>query len=294
MSVLVTGAAGRLGRVLMPTLRAAGVAVRATDQRTEPGWGDALQLADLSAPAQVAPLMEGVDTLVHLGNVPGVGLRGSLATLNLNSTINATVFHAALAAGVGKVIFASSIQVIAGEDDPTQPRQPPQQIAYLPLDSDSPARPTNGYALSKYFGEVMLREQLAPAGVRCVAVRFPWLSPDDDGPVEVSGEPKPQYRDYRGTRWAQCHAQLTMSDAADLVLALLRADLPGFRVYLPAVSRIRGPVTRRYLEDRYADVPLRRPIEQMDSMIDLSRVTAETGWRPRHVAPVAEPEPRPA
>ena len=64
------------------------------------------------------------------------------------------VFQAAAESGVRKIVYASSIQAMAGSrwgQNDTQPGVP-----YLPLDGETPQHPGNHYALSKCTGEMQL------------------------------------------------------------------------------------------------------------------------------------------
>ena len=74
---------------------------------------------------------------------------------------------------------------------------------------------------------------------------------------------------------------LSYADAARLVTALLDADLPGYRCYMPASLQTAPeyPVAR-IVEVYGADWPLRDPRRAPERPIDISRITAETGWTP--------------
>ena len=70
-------------------------------------------------------------------------------------------------------------------------------------------------------------------------------------------------------------------DACALVQAVLTTPLPGFRIYLPAakdnyIGKPPGELIRKY----YENVPLRKPIDQINSFIDTTKIREETGWEP--------------
>ena len=67
-----------------------------------------------------------------------------------------------------------------------------------------------------------------------------------------------------------------------LLLAILNTDLPGYRVYFPSASDWTGvsPLPET-LEKHYAGIPLRKPVEQLKNLVDISRITQETGWTPQ-------------
>jgi hypothetical protein len=114
--------------------------------------------------------------------------------------------------------------------------------------------------------------------MNCVAIRFPVLIRP-----EWAGHLK-----WRRSNWTQkqfdideCYSYLAMNDAARLIKAILDADLKGFRRYLPAANK---PYINASLIDIikkcYAGIPLKKTAEQLDSLVDISQITADTGWVP--------------
>jgi uncharacterized protein YbjT (DUF2867 family) len=65
-TVLVTGAGGQLGRVVVPRLAQAGHNVRPMSRSPRPGW----VLADLETGAGLDEAVRGVTTIVHLASAP--------------------------------------------------------------------------------------------------------------------------------------------------------------------------------------------------------------------------------
>jgi len=115
MKVLVTGGAGRLGAVVCKELLRIGHDVLVTDQRHAAHLpGEVPQrLANLCDSHAVYPLLQGRDAVVHLGNIPNLGLGPSpQEVLSRNVAMNVNVFRAAADLGVRRIVFASSIQTM--------------------------------------------------------------------------------------------------------------------------------------------------------------------------------------
>src|SRR6185312_4268085 len=104
MDVLVTGAAGNVGRMLTEPLARAGHVVRRTDLRAS--GDDGVEMLDVTDADAVRAFCDGVDAIVHLGGIPTESTFEEINRVNVEGTHN--VLKAAVAAGVGRVILASS------------------------------------------------------------------------------------------------------------------------------------------------------------------------------------------
>lgn len=82
-------------------------------------------------------------------------------------------------------------------------------------------------------------------------------------------------------------AVVHVADGATLVAAVLRtAYPPGLRTYLPsAVGSGLGRPVAEVLQERFAGVPLRRAVSGITRLVDISRITEETGWLPEYDEP---------
>ena len=59
------------------------------------------------------------------------------------------------------------------------------------------------------------------------------------------------------------------------------ADLPGFRVYFAAsTANTQFQPAAEVIRRHFADVPLRKPLDQIASLVDISVIEQETGWTP--------------
>jgi nucleoside-diphosphate-sugar epimerase len=272
MTVTVTGAAGKLGIHVCRALVNAGHGVRATDKLSRRRVPVKLELADLLDREACYRLVAASDAVVHLANYSDMVISDAQKLFNENVAMNMNVFQAALSSGVSRVIFASSIQVLGGHG--LANGDPSDAVPYLPLDGDAPANPRNAYALSKQVGEILLEYVSRQSQISCVAIRYPWL-------IEQARRALPRKTRARASHFEGVFSYLSYADAASLVLAILRNPLPGFRIYLPAhpePRRTESPID--LIREYYPGVPLRRPLEEIESLVDISRIQNETGWSP--------------
>ena len=277
--VLVTGAAGNLGRAVCAELEKRGHSVRGTDKKLSAEAGSDFVPGDLLDEFFARRALAGCDALVHLGNHPNRFAGPSdQRLLAENTAMNANIFLSAIDQGIECLVFASSIQAMLRAAGGRQP--PPFPIPYLPIDGEAPADPgLNTYALSKVFAELLLRTQCERRGnLSATALRFPMLPL----PWAVKSFTDPGGIPRERLNLAECLAHLTLSDAACAIAEALEHALPGYHQYLPAVStQIEGMDTARLVAEFYPEVPLRKPAKEFDSLIDISALQTELGWAPR-------------
>jgi nucleoside-diphosphate-sugar epimerase len=184
--VLITGAAGGVGQLLLPGLADAGggLPLRLTDLREipDPPPGAQLSYGDLTDPDFAATVAAGVDAVVHLAANPDPDAGWSqLRGPNVDAV--AVLLAAARAAGVGRVVLASSAHAAGGYYRP----------GTLPIDPAWPAHPCCGYGATKVFGEALGRVYADTGALSVVCLRLGaplpeprsagvlpgWLSPAD-------------------------------------------------------------------------------------------------------------------
>ncbi|AGB36152.1 NAD-dependent glucose-6-phosphate dehydrogenase Azf [Natronococcus occultus] len=170
-SVLLTGAAGRVGQAIL-----GGLAddhewrLMDRDPPTDDQPGEFV-IGDITDEETVREAMEGIDVVVHLAGDPRPEAPwDSVLTNNIDGT--QTVFEAAADAGVEKVAFASSNHAVgAYETDERTPEMYRSDDDYL-LDGSELARPGNLYGVSKAAGESLGRYYHDEYGLSVVCVRI--------------------------------------------------------------------------------------------------------------------------
>jgi nucleoside-diphosphate-sugar epimerase len=276
--VLVTGATGKLGAQTCEALQRRGYEVRATDRKMGADLPVAPELGDLVDEYFVHRLVRGVGAVVHLGNHPNQFVGPSpQRILAENTQMNANVFQACLQLGVGRIVFASSVQAFLYTD--YSRNAPPYRLPYLPLDGHAPAAPgPNTYGQSKEFAERMLQHACAAEPrLAATALRFPML---------VNEQMMGRFESVRSLahgwfNFSECLSHLTFEDAAELIAAALEHEAPGYRQYFPAQSiQLRGRTNADLITRFYPDTELRRPVAEILELIDTSAITRELGWSP--------------
>ena len=131
--------------------------------------------ADINDLDAIRPAFDGIDTVVHLAAYLGDDPAGLLST-NITGTYH--VFEAARAAGVRRVVYASSGATVAGyeADEPYRAMVearwddvPADRPAVTP---DDPVRPIGIYAATKLFGEALARHYADSHGLSMICLRI--------------------------------------------------------------------------------------------------------------------------
>lgn len=158
--LLLTGAAGNLGRQLRGALAAWADVVRVSDLALpgEPAPHEEASVVDLADRQAVMQLVEGVDAIVHLGGISTDAPFDDLLESNVRGTYN--IYEAARKHGVKRIVFASSNHAIGFH--------PVTEV----LDADAPLRPDSLYGVSKCFGESLSRYYYDRFGIETVCMRI--------------------------------------------------------------------------------------------------------------------------
>ncbi len=179
--ILLTGAAGGLGRVLRARLAPGPAILRVSDREPlDPaGPGEEVVTCDLADRAAVLALVAGCDAILHFGGISVEAAFDPILQSNIVGVFN--LYEAARKHGVKRVVFASSNHVVGFyRQDET-------------IDAAAPMRPDSLYGVSKCFGESLSRFYFDRHAIETVCLRigssFPeprdrrmlatWLSYDD-------------------------------------------------------------------------------------------------------------------
>lgn len=158
--LLLTGAAGGLGRILRESLKPFARVLRISDVATMPPAGprEEVEPCDLADKAAVDRLVRGCDAIVHLGGVSTERPFEEILEANIKGVFH--VYEGARRHGVKRVVFASSNHVIGFHKQGEM------------LDADGPRRPDGYYGLSKSYGEDLSRFYFDRWGIETACLRI--------------------------------------------------------------------------------------------------------------------------
>ena len=164
--LLITGAAGALGRMCRARLTHMADVIRVSDMADLGDAADHEEVVhcDLSDAAAVDDLVAGCDGVVHLGGKSIEGPWSVIKASNIEGTLN--LYEAARKSGGPRIVFASSNHAIGFY---------PQSER---LDAKSPTRPDSLYGVSKVFGEALASMYHDKFGIETASIRIGSCRPE--------------------------------------------------------------------------------------------------------------------
>ncbi len=272
--IVVTGAAGRLGRRVVQLLVDRNREVLATDQVVGDDLPAEFVRCNLVDQKAVEGILTGAEAVVHMGAIPGPMREEPRVIFENNVTSDFNVMMSAAELGLRRVVFSSSAFGMGWAHDGNAfvPR-------YLPLDEEHPMMPFEPYGLSKQVGEDIGRMIARNSGTTVVSLRFtnvalpevqaefPWPAPTPENPLTL-------------VMWAYADAR----DVAEAHVLALDADIEEYEACMLAQpsSRFQEP-TIDIVNNNFGDrVEIRGGLSGTASVISTEKAQRLLGWRPRH------------
>ena len=282
MRIVVTGAAGRIGRHVVAELVARDHKVHAVDRTADSNvtatrgatW-TRVDVRDLDA---IAGLLDRTppDAVIHLAAISSP-LRGTpLEVFAGNTQATFVVLEAAGMAGVARVAMASSTSVTG-----LPFAIPTLSPLYVPVDEDHPNVGSDPYALSKEADEATARTMHRRHGYQVVALRISNTRTMEEQ-VITAGEVALDPAGLACELWAY----LDVRDGARAFRLAVERDIPGCHVINVMAPDTYSPEATTDLLARYhPTTELRRPIVGREVPFDLTRSRDLLGFRAEHLLP---------
>ena len=190
--IVVTGAAGRLGRRVVQLLVDRGKDVLATDQVEADDLPAEFVRCDLGNAEAVHEVLKGAEAVIHMGAIPGPSRAEPRVIFHNNAPADFNVMMSAAELGLRRVVYSSSAFGMGWAHDGNAfvPR-------YLPLDEEHPMMPFEPYGLTKQVGEDIGRMIARNSSTTVVSLRFtnvplpevvadfPWPAPTPEKPLTL-------------------------------------------------------------------------------------------------------------
>ena len=229
MRILITGAAGKLGRALRKELSAAGHQLRLADVKAidhPEGEGVVLDVSDGQA---VKKAMKDMDAVAHLayGKLHEDRCARVASSFDVNAKGTFYLLDAARKCKIKRFVYSSTLSVFGSS----------QRLGKKMWDEQCPVDPPEVYALTKYFGEEICRFFATHRELSVVCLRLCHLVNDGQWRFLNSFKPKKRV----GMHWRSMTTHV--SDAARAIHLALTVPKIRFEVIHVAADN-EGRVTR--------------------------------------------------
>ena len=269
--VAVTGASGKLGRVVVADLLANGYEVLALDAQPPRDPAVPFMRIDLTDYGQTIEALtridsrpEHFDALVHLAAIPAPGSHPDHVVHNNNVVGSYNALLGAAELGIRRICQASSVNAI-GHGYSRAPR-----YDYFPLDEAHPTYNEDSYSLSKWICEQQADSLCRRyEDLRVASMRFHWVTPTRPSgsgfPMEVMAK----------NLWAY----VLSAAAARACLLSLSAAFTGHEPFFIAapITGVEQPsieLARAY----YPEVPIRGDLGGNASFFSSAKAERLLGW----------------
>ncbi|GII29044.1 NAD-dependent epimerase/dehydratase family protein [Planotetraspora mira] len=278
--VLVTGAAGRLGRAVLDLLAARGVPATALDLRDPGGLpADRVVAADAGDSAAVREALDGVDAVVHLAAIPAPSLGTPEEVFCGNTRATFVVLEEAGALGVRRAVIASSFSALGLPWASTL-----LHPEYVPIDEALPLQVEDPYGLSKQVDEATAAMVARRHGMAVVALRFPLLG----GPGDKFDKTVARYAEDPGSGAKELWTYLDTRDAALACWLGLTRPFEGYHAaFVAAPTTLAAQPTEELIGRFHPQSERRAPMPGRAVPIDLGVAERLLGFAAQHPYPVA-------
>lgn len=278
MKVLVTGARGKVGRAAVEALLDHGHDVVATDlmrpsferkgHREVP-----YVMADLTDAGDAFAVARGFDAVVHTAAIPEPTGNPPHVVFQTNIMATFNMIEAAIRFGVKRFVYISS-ETVPGFFFPERPDRPD----YAPVDEEHPIRPQDPYALSKWFGELLMDAAVRRSDIRCISLRPTWVQNEDIYERNLG----PQVRD-ESVLSPNLWSYIDVYDLAEAIVLATESDLPGHDIfYIASPDNVTGKDFGELLHRHYGDTIPLRPVDRPDSSgISTAKAQRVLGYSPK-------------
>ncbi|WP_194891282.1 NAD-dependent epimerase/dehydratase family protein [Catenulispora pinisilvae] len=270
--VLVTGAAGRIGRAVLAHLADRGVAATAL-VLADPGDLTARHVVagDAADPATVREALHGVDAVIHLAAIPTPERNTPQEVFGTNTMATLTVLEEAGHAGIHHACLASSYGVTGLPWSVTDAHPP-----YLPVDEAMPPQVSDSYGLSKQTDELIAQMAARRHGMSVVCLRYPFV-----GDQERLAARARQLSENPAAGAAELWTYLDVRDAARAALLALAVPGPGApAVHLCAPDTLSRQPTSDLIARFHPGVELRAAISGRQAAIRTAAAEQLLGFVP--------------
>ena len=270
--IVVTGVAGLLGGAVATLLTSEGSRVLGLDRRRpQRTAGFPFEIDDLSDAGVLTRRFEGAAAVIHCAAIARLGDAPEAEIFSNNTATTMNVVLAAEAAGVKRLVYASSQSALGLAYAPRVVTPD-----YLPVDEAHPARPLEAYGLSKLVGEGICEMAARRGRLACLALRFPVIW-HEAAFAECTGRRLGNETQAAKSQWAYVDLRDAARACAIAIRAQVGAPFRVFNIGAPWPFNMPDPAAAlaRYYDDKVA---IRTGWKPGDAVFSAERAQIDLGF----------------
>lgn len=264
--IVVTGAAGRVGRAVVAQLTADGQNVLGVDLREGDGVAHQMAIGD---PKALQPIVRGADAIVHVAGIPNTNAHPAHTVFASNTATTFAVLEAAVSERIRRVVVASSGSIMGISTAPTA-----ESPLYAPFDETYPPMPRDPYALSKAVDEATCAMFHRAYGFSVAVLRFPTVGTGDaiaERVHRVRADPGA----WRNSLWSY----IELGDLARAFSAAVAAeDVSGEVICVAAADTTSDLPTQELFHRFHPSTEIRAPLPGTSSPWQTDKAKRLLGW----------------
>lgn len=271
LRVATTGGSGRVGQHVVRELVARGHHVTNIDRRAGDTPAQRFVYADIRKREQIQPILENVDALIHMAEIPHAQAPFSNDEIfSSNITGTAVVLQTAAELKLKRAIYTSSCQAYGIWGGPAVPP------LYFPIDEKHPLRPQNVYGLSKQVNEMFCDFLSRTTGLSIAIFRLP-------GVIANFGDWTFRWMESRAERVEEMVTHVAAEDVAIAYAMALENPRPGCEVYNLAAADASTlvPLRERFEKFNPEMPPLPADWPDFKAPLATEKFREHFGWQPK-------------
>jgi UDP-glucose 4-epimerase len=229
--------------------------------------------ADLADAGHAASVVAGHDAVVHAAAIAGPARNPPHVVFANNVTSTYNVLEAAERSGLRRFVYLSS-ETVPGFSYPVRYFH----ADYAPIDEEHPIGPQDAYAISKFFGELLVAAAVRRSDLTAVSIRPTWVQWEGNVERNIGPIVRARGADKSASFWSY----VSVYDLAEIIALSIAADLVGHEVlYAAAADNANGLDTHELIRRHFGDEVDLRPLERPDgSGISTAKARRLLGWTP--------------
>lgn len=282
--VLVTGAAGKVGKVVVQDLLSHGYDVFAVDRdfKEDPGvphmtaeltnFGEALDaLSSTGVDVYGRAEMNAFDAIVHLASIPHPREVNDADTFSNNMVATYNVFESAKRLGINNIVWSSSETLLGIPFEQSE-------IEIVPVTEDVKKYGSSTYAITKVLGEELAEQFcLHNPDMKIACLRLSNVMEDEDY------KQFPDYQKNPNKRLWNLWSYIDVRDAAQSIRKAIETEFKGMDTFIITNDdTVMDTSSEELVKEYYPNMKINGELTENQTLLSNEKAKRILGYQPKH------------